>query len=117
MHHANVDRLWDVWQQRRIDNGLSADHLETYPDAAETSPFDRRIPPEGHKVGDAMWPWIGGTPAYMSGSVSQAVRNRLPIFQSTPFCKRVGRMEAPFLSRNLGGERGGTSGPISACKV
>ena len=83
MHHANVDRLWDVWQQRRIDNGLSADHLEAYPDAAETSPFDRRIPPEGHKVGDAMWPWIGGTPGYMSGSVSQAVRNRLPIFQST----------------------------------
>jgi len=80
MHHANVDRLWAQWQQLRLDNGLSANLRETYPDPAEASPFDGRVAPEGHKIGDAMWPWIGSTPGYSSASVSSAVRERLPAF-------------------------------------
>lgn len=80
LHHANVDRIWDAWQQSRIDRGLDPDHQATWPDAAERSPFDGRLAPEGHKTHDSMWPWLGGDPGYMSASVSLAIRNRLPGF-------------------------------------
>ncbi|NAW58183.1 MULTISPECIES: tyrosinase family protein [unclassified Vibrio] len=80
LHHANVDRLWANWQQHRIDNNLSANWLDTYPLPEEESPFDGSIAPEGHKVGDAMWPWNGDLAGYTSVSVSSAIRNRLPEF-------------------------------------
>jgi tyrosinase len=80
LHHANVDRLWATWQQNRIDNGLSTNFLETYPEPNENSPFDGSVAPEGHKVRDVMWPWNANAPGYTSASVSQAIRNRLPVF-------------------------------------
>lgn len=80
LHHANVDRLWATWQQNRIANGLSTNFLETYPEPNENSPFDGSVAPEGHKVRDVMWPWNANAPGYTSASVSQAIRNRLPVF-------------------------------------
>ena len=78
LHHANVDRLWDTWQKRRITDALSTDYQNTWPNATESSPIDNRLPPEGHKINDSMWPWVGGDQVYISASVSQDVRNRLP---------------------------------------
>lgn len=83
LNHANIDRLWANWQQNRIDNNLSTNALETYPNPAEDSPFDGSIAPEGHKVGDVMWPWSGNATGYRSATVSQAVRNMLPVFDET----------------------------------
>jgi len=80
MHHANVDRLWGMWQQQRIDAGLSANHDATWPAAGERSPFDGRVPSEGHNRGEGMWPWFADTTNYSSAAVSQATRNRLPVF-------------------------------------
>lgn len=83
LHHANVDRLWANWQNNRISNNLSANALETYPNPTEDSPFDGSIAPEGHKIGDTMWPWNGNAQGYTSAAVSQAIRNRLPEFNDT----------------------------------
>ena len=43
MHHANVDRIWALWQ----DDG----HTFDYPAAGR---------PTGHNLNDPMWPWDGG---------------------------------------------------------
>jgi len=83
LHHANVDRLWAEWQQKRIDQNLSANAGQTWPEASETSPFDGRVAPQGHKLGDAMWPWVDNPDQYISTTVSQAVQNRLPVFTNT----------------------------------
>ena len=49
MHHCNVDRLWAMWQ---IDGHQGA---AFYPAAGE---------PEGHKLNDLMWPWVGAAAGY-----------------------------------------------------
>lgn len=57
MHHCNIDRLWAEWQ----DNGHQGAPFYPGPQSGED---------EGHKINDAMWPWIGSRSGYVS--------NRLP---------------------------------------
>ena len=80
LHHANVDRMWDAWQLHRISTGASSSHVDTWPESSETSPIDNRHAPEGHKIDDAMWPWVGGETGFISLSVSTDVSDRLPRF-------------------------------------
>ena len=46
MHHCNIDRLWAEWQ----DHGHQGAPFYPGPQSGED---------EGHKLNDAMWPWIG----------------------------------------------------------
>lgn len=56
-HHCNIDRLWAEWQA----NGHAGTPFYPGPASGED---------EGHKLNDAMWPWIG--------SRGQYTPNRLP---------------------------------------
>lgn len=53
MHHCNIDRIWAEWQE---DGHQGAPHYPG-PQSGED---------EGHKLNDAMWPWIGSRTDYVS---------------------------------------------------
>ena len=53
LHHCNIDRLWAEWQ------GKGHQGVPHYP--GPQSGED-----EGHKLTDAMWPWVGARPGYDS---------------------------------------------------
>ena len=61
LHHANVDRLWALWQ----DDGHEG----------EGYPFEGRS--RGHNLSDFMWPWDGGESVTVSW-----VQNLIPQFES-----------------------------------
>ncbi|MDE1819029.1 MAG: tyrosinase family protein [Thaumarchaeota archaeon] len=74
MHHANVDRLWAIWQQK-------------YP-----GPANYNMPVVqgyyGHRIDDYMWPWDGGqsSPSMITDMMScpsEDIRPFLPPFQPT----------------------------------
>jgi hypothetical protein len=67
LHHANVDRLWAMWQ---IDNHWGPGF---YPAAGR---------PVGHNLNDPMWPWVGGAPGFSSNNLPSGVV--LPDFSSEP---------------------------------
>ena len=52
-HHCNIDRLWAEWQ----DDGHAGPAFYPGPESGED---------EGHKLNDAMWPWIGAGGQYTS---------------------------------------------------
>jgi tyrosinase len=52
MHHCNIDRLWAEWQ----DHGHQGAPFYPGPQSGED---------EGHKLNDAMWPWIGSRAGYV----------------------------------------------------
>ena len=58
MHHCNIDRLWAEWQ----DNGHAGAPFYPGPQSGED---------EGHKLNDAMWPWIGYQTGYVSNFLPQ----------------------------------------------
>ena len=57
LHHANVDRIWAVWQQNMLDahGGVHADH---YPLESDVNPSDGGAVPPGHRIDGEMWPWV-----------------------------------------------------------
>ena len=72
LNHANVDRLWALWQD--AGHGGSEHYPENHdwddqPAPALGEPARRPIP-IGHKLHDLMWPWVGGEPGYSSNMPS-----------------------------------------------
>lgn len=65
LHHANVDRLWALWQEHHTQGPFSSDRVDDYPLPTERNPWNSRPAPEGHKINDMMWPWVGTTPGYV----------------------------------------------------
>lgn len=57
MHHAMVDRIWSIWQQKRRAEweGQPANAGKTYSYATHYSGGQY-----GHQLYDPMWPWDGG---------------------------------------------------------
>jgi tyrosinase len=57
--HCNIDRLWARWQ---VDHDrFNADDPLTYPNVPRSIFDATRVPPEGHKRNDSLWPWNGLT--------------------------------------------------------
>ena len=53
LHHCNIDRLWAMWQR---DGHAGADWFPV-------------LNSQGHRLNDAMWPWVGNTPYFMGTAV------------------------------------------------
>jgi tyrosinase len=84
MHHANVDRTWAQWQTFQLQQNSTATPHDFWPAENEPSPLDGRVAPQGHKLNDALWPWVGAdADQYRSISTSQAVRNNLYDYSNT----------------------------------
>ena len=100
VHHAQVDRVWSRWQEKRRAEGASL--ISIYPPPNEPSPINGQVPPNGHRRDDFMWPWVGTSPGY-SVNASAAVQAMLPSFAGAP----TRRIRDVFDLTNLGGGLGG----------
>lgn len=78
LHHANVDRIWANWQSNRLESQPDTTPDDHWPNPTEPSPIDGRLAPHGHKLNDAMWPWIGNVPGYDTEGVTPEVKSMLP---------------------------------------
>ena len=83
LHHANVDRLWANWQARRLAAVVGSKPENHYPPPGEASPLDGDLAPPGHRLDDAMWPWVGGAAGF-DLDIEPAVRALLPDFSTSP---------------------------------
>lgn len=83
LHHAGVDRLWANWQARRLAAVPGSKPEDHYPPAAQPSPLDGEPAPPGHRIDDAMWPWVGGAPGFAT-DIDPALHPLLPNFAGTP---------------------------------
>ncbi|MEC4017893.1 tyrosinase family protein [Streptomyces sp. H27-D2] len=83
LHHANVDRLWADWQERRLSDVPGSKPDDHYPPSDELSPFTGSEAPAGHRLDDLMWPWVGGAPGF-DVDLDPAVKPLLPDFSSAP---------------------------------
>lgn len=68
LNHANVDRLWALWQDDGHDGAAYYPDKEDWSDQPAPAPGEPgRVPiPIGHKLNDPMWPWVGAAPGYSS---------------------------------------------------
>nr|WBO76383.1 tyrosinase family protein [Streptomyces sp. SBE_14.2] len=79
LHHANVDRIWANWQNRRLAAVPGSKPRDHYPPPDEVSPFNLEPAPAGHRLNDWMWPWVGSAPGY-EADVDAQVKQLLPDF-------------------------------------
>ena len=66
LNHANVDRLWALWQERGHEGAEHYPENQDWDDqpAPATGEPPREPIPIGHKLNDAMWPWVGSAAGY-----------------------------------------------------
>lgn len=64
LHHANVDRLWHVWQTNMLTQH-GGSHNDHYPPPSEANPWNGSPVPPGHRRNDEMWPWVDDPSAYI----------------------------------------------------
>jgi tyrosinase len=65
LHHANVDRIWALWQDFHSQPPNSLDLVDDYPPVGINNPLTGATVPIGHRLDDIMWPWIGQTPGFV----------------------------------------------------
>jgi tyrosinase len=64
MHHANVDRLWSIWQANMVQRHAGTTPPDHYPPQGDLDPWQGSPLPPGHNLDDFMWPWVGNTQGY-----------------------------------------------------
>ena len=102
LHHAFIDSVWARSQSNRRSAAPGSTFRSHYPAQADVSPFNGQLPPNGHRIGDLMWPWVGSTPGYAVNAPA-GVQAMLPIFPTN-----VQRRVRDVLDiENLGGGMGG----------
>jgi tyrosinase len=82
LHHANVDRLWDLWQRRRLEKFPGTSRVDHYPAVNIPAPWDGQPAPVGHKLNDLIWPWVGNAQGY--ATMEQTVADLLPNTSTEP---------------------------------
>ncbi len=80
LHHCYIDRVWARWQANRRAAQAGSTFRSHYPPASQRNPFTLSTVPNGHRIDDMMWPWVGTTPGYSPEGASPAVRAMLPTF-------------------------------------
>ncbi len=77
LHHAFIDRMWARWQANRRASSPGSTFQSHYPAQTDVSPFNGQLPPNGQRINDLMWPWVGSTPGYAVNAPA-AVQAMLP---------------------------------------
>lgn len=85
MLHANVDRLWAVWQKN--NNRFDVTSTSTYPFLGRAGdPGSERI---GHNLLDTMWPWNGDTTAPRPSTAPGGTLAASPVASAPPAAPTV----------------------------
>jgi tyrosinase len=82
LHHAQVDRLWHLWQLDRLAKQPGTTLVDHYPPTGALAPWNNQPAPSGHYLDDLMWPWVGGAPGYAPSDA--ALAPLLPDFGAAP---------------------------------
>ncbi len=102
LHHAFIDRVWSRWQVNRRAGQPNCSVRFHYPAQTEASPFNGQVPPDGHRLNDIMWPWVGPTPGY-SVNAPMGVQTMLSDFSTGAIRRIRDVLENENLGAGLGG--------------
>lgn len=102
LHHAYIDRVWARWQANRRSAEPGSTFLSHYPPRAEVSPFNGQPPPNGHRIDDPMWPWVGTAPGYAVNAPA-AVQQMLPGFTGVAARRVRDVLDIENMGAGLGG--------------
>ena len=84
LHHSNVDRIWFNWQQNMLAAHPGTTHPDHYPPEDDVTPWDGEPIPRGHRIDDALWPWVGGAAGYDATNLSPFGKSLLPDTGAAP---------------------------------